>query len=136
MKKIIILVFFILLLTSCNSKEASKKIIGTWQGENELRVTFNKDLTFTLTCLNYKCDNKLVKEYIYEDDRRLEPCTISGTYKIENNKLIYLYQTENTCNSANDKKVTYTFNNDLELICLDDTAKCSIGLTKENEDNA
>ena len=71
MKKIIILLFLLFILSSCNNKEALKNINGTWLGDYELKLIFNEDNTFSLTCLNYKCDKKLVKTYIYEDDRRL-----------------------------------------------------------------
>jgi len=133
MKRILFIIIIILIITGCNNKDALKNIIGTWNKEN-MQIEFNEDNTFTYKCINYKCDKRIVKEYIYEDERRYEECTITGTYKVSNGKDIYLYPDENTCNQANEKEVQYSFKEDYEIICLDDTSKCNKGLEKVDED--
>ena len=132
MKKIIIVIILLIIITGCNNKDAVKEIIGVWNKEYS-SIEFTEDNTFTYKCINNKCDKRLVKEYIYEDERRLQECTVTGTYKVVNGKDIYLYQEENSCNRANENEVLYTFQEDYEIICLDDTSKCNKGLEKEVE---
>lgn len=98
MKKIIVIMMSLILITGCNSKKEENKLVGTWSTKYELGTygdvtqtyNINKDGTCNKTLITdmeikQDCTYKINKDeitFIYKDDEK------TYKYRFENSKLI------------------------------------------------
>ena len=112
------------------NKDDNSVIIGEWLGTSTDYFEFFEDSTFEYTCYSNTCPSDFLVQTPIGGNHKT--CYTKGTYELKNEKSIYLYPTQSTCEISSDI-VIWAFASDYTYFCANNGGICFGGWQKSSD---